>query len=424
VTSDEKTIYVYADWTNRSPMLMGRLYVNISRGKELFSFEYSKDWIHGADAGFVFDPDLSLYEGRQYAPDKPLFGVFEDSCPDRWGRLLMKRKEEMVAREESRKPRVLTESDFLLGVYDETRLGALRFSLEENGPFLSAEKDRPTPPWTTLRSLETASLAFESGESGERPEGDWGDKWLRQLLAPGSSLGGARPKASVLAPDSSLWIAKFPSKNDEWNSGAWEAVVHDLAVLCELNVPEAKLESFSDAGCTFLVRRFDRAGNRRIHFSSAMALLGKTDGAGAEGASYLDVASFIRSNGASPRRDLRELWMRIVFNMAVSNTDDHLRNHGFLLTEQGWALSPMFDVNPDIYGNVLSLGVSANDSLISFELAVETAKYYDIGINDARMIVANIQKTICGNWRALASRYGLGRGAIDRMEPAFTMEYK
>ena len=414
----EKIIYVYADWMNKLPVLMGRLYVNAGRGKELYSFEYNKDWIRSADASFVFDPDLRLYEGRQYAPDKPLFGVIEDSCPDRWGRLLIKRKEEMLARAERRKPRALAESDFLLGVFDETRLGALRFSLEEKGPFLSASSDLPAPPWTTLRTLESASLAFERDETGQE------EKWLRQLLAPGSSLGGARPKASVQAPDGSLWIAKFPSKNDEWNSGAWEAVVHDLAVKCGLSVPEAKLETFSDSGSTFLVKRFDRAGTRRIHFSSSMALLGRTDGVGAEGASYLDIASFIKSSGASPKHDLKELWKRIVFNMTVSNTDDHLRNHGFLLSEHGWRLSPMYDVNPDIYGSALSLDVGENDNSISFELAIETAKCYDISIHEAKNIVNDIQKTVCDNWRTLAVDKGLSRGAINRMEPAFAMEYK
>ena len=417
MAANEKTIYVYADWNNAPPVLMGRLFVSANRGKELFSFEYSKDWIRSAGSGFVFDPDLHLYEGRQYVPDKPLFGVFSDSCPDRWGRLLMKRKEAILARDENRKPRALTESDYLLGVYDETRLGALRFSLEENGSFLSADKELCAPPWTTLRTLESASLSFESDD------GDQEEKWLRQLLAPGSSLGGARPKASVQAPDGSLWIAKFPSKNDEWNSGAWEIVVHDLAVKCGINAPPAKLETFSDTGSTFLIKRFDREGSRRVHFSSAMALLGKTDG-DTDGVSYLDIAAFIKSNGASPKQDLKELWRRVVFNMAVSNTDDHLRNHGFLLAEHGWTLSPMYDVNPNIYGNALSLNVSTDDSSVSFELAVETAEYYDIGIREAKNIVADIQKTVSETWRSLAADYGIGRNAVSRMEPAFEMEYK
>ena len=342
-----------------------------------------------------------------------MFGIFSDSCPDRWGRLLMKRREAILAREENRKPRALLESDYLLGVDDQTRIGALRFSTEENGPFLSVDKGLCAPPQIMLRTLESASLAFENGENGQD------EKWLRQLIAPGSSLGGARPKASVQAPDGSLWIAKFPSKHDEWNSGAWEIVVRDLAAKCGLHVSEAKLETFSDTGSTFLIKRFDRAGSRRIHFASAMALLGKTDGEGAEGTSYLDIASFIKSNGASPKQDLRELWKRIVFNMAVSNTDDHLRNHGFLLTENGWTLSPAYDVNPNIYGDELSLNVSADDNSISFDLAIETAEYYNIQTGEANTIVADIQKTISENWRLIASSYGLGRDAVTRLEPAF-----
>ena len=419
MAANEKTVFVYADWLKHPPLLMGKLYVNNHRGKEIFSFEYSKEWLKANDLSFMLDPDLHLYEGRQYAsPDKPLFGIFSDSCPDRWGRLLMKRKEAIFARKENRKPRSLSESDYLLGVFDKTRIGALRFSLEENGPFLSEGDGLAAPPWTTLRKLESASLAYEGDERGQE------DEWLSQLFAPGSSLGGARPKASVMAPDGSLWIAKFPSKHDEWNSGAWEMVVHDLAARCGLSVPEAKIEAFSDNGDTFLVKRFDRIGSRRVHFSSAMALLGKTDGSGADGAGYLDIASFIKSNGAYPKQDLVELWKRIVFSMAVSNTDDHLRNHGFLLTRRSWMLSPLFDVNPNIYGNALSLSVSEEDSSMSFGLAIETAEYYGIGIPEARRIASDIQKTVSDNWCSSASKYGLGKEAISRMEPAFASEFK
>jgi len=416
---DQKTIYVYTDWSSRTPTLMGMLYVSESRGKELFSFAYSKDWLLSGEVSFALDPDLFLYEGRQFVPlGKPLFGIFSDSCPDRWGRLLMNRKEAALARTEGRKPRALTESDYLLGVFDETRMGALRFSLAEGGPFVSAESTTPVPPWATLRALESASRAFESGE------GEQEDKWLHLLLAPGSSLGGARPKASVRAPDGSLWIAKFPSKHDEWNIGAWEIVVHDLAIRCGLNVPEAELAVFSDTGATFLVKRFDRTGTRRIHFASAMALLGKTDGDAMEEVSYLHLASFIRSGSVWPKRDLYELWKRLVFNIAVSNVDDHLRNHGFLLTKQGWALSPLYDVNPGIYGTSLSINISMEDNTAQFDLALETASYYDIDILHAKKTVDEIKKIISTNWRALAANYGLSRGAIERMEPAFAMEYK
>lgn len=413
----EKAICVYADWLEGGPVLVGRLYVSSNRGKESFSFSYSKDWLRHREAATVFDPDLSLYEGRQYTPSgKSLFGVFSDSCPDRWGRLLMRRREAIEARHENRKPRVLLESDYLLGVHDETRMGGLRFSLEEGGEFLSSDRSLAAPPWTKLRELETASIAFENADDPEE------ERWLKQLIAPGSSLGGARPKASVAAPDGSLWIAKFPSRHDEWNTGAWEITTHDLAKRCGLRVPEAKLRTFSKGGGTFLSKRFDRDGQRRVHFESAMTLLGQTDG-GCE-AGYLDIADFIKSHGSNPRHDLRELWSRIVFSIAVSNTDDHLRNHGFILTRNGWRLSPAYDVNPDIYGNMLSLSISEESSLMDFDLALETAGSYGLSQGEAREIVASTQEVVRESWESIAASYGLSREAITRMSPAFEMAYK
>ncbi|MCD8088646.1 MAG: type II toxin-antitoxin system HipA family toxin [Oscillospiraceae bacterium] len=413
----EKIIFVYENWRYEEPTLLGTLRASFIRGQESFSFEYADEWLRSFDQSYTLDPDLYLFRGRQYTPlDKRLFGLFADSCPDRWGRMLMKRKEASDARKEGRKPRRLTESDFLLGVYDASRMGALRFSLEEGAAFQSNEPAFAIPPWVSLRTLESASLAFEQDESGQE------EKWLRELLIPGSSLGGARPKASVLAADGSLWIAKFPSRHDEWNTGAWEKVAHDLAGMCGLNVPDARLETFSKSGGTFLVKRFDRSGGRRIHFASAMTLLGRTDGAsGEDGSSYLDLASFIRSSSADPESDLVELWKRIVFSMAVSNTDDHLRNHGFLLTKSGWRLSPMFDVNPVPEGNNLSLNVSELDSAIDLGLAVETAPYYGISEADARKMAEDICATVRDNWQLLAARNGLGRSAIEYMRPAFAV---
>ena len=414
MSSNEKDIYVYSDWQNSSPMLIGALHTSSLRGKELISFEYEREYLSSTDSGLIIDPDLSLYDGRQYVPsDKPIFGIFSDSCPDRWGRLLMNRKEAIVARTEGRKPRALTEADYLLGVFDETRMGALRFSLAEGAPFVSFDPDFPVPPWTTLRSLESASLAFEKSDNS------LSEKWLNQLLVPGSSLGGARPKASVYGPDGSLWIAKFPSRHDEWNSGAWEYVVHELAESCELNVPEAKLEHYSDAGGTFLVKRFDRNESGRVHYVSAMTMLGRTDGDEARGASYLDIASFLTSSGASPKRDLEELWKRVVFNVAVSNTDDHLRNHGFVLTDCGWNLSPLFDVNPSVYGETLSLNISTDENTMDFDLVVSTAGSYGIDGNRAKRLVDAISGVVRSKWRSFALNAGLSRGEIDDMEPAF-----
>ena len=411
----ERVIYVYENWSAETPILMGKLYVSYVRGKEQFAFAYDNTWLTSESANFHLDPDLLLYNGRQYAPmDKVLFGVFADSCPDRWGRILMKRRETLQARKENRNPNVLGESDYLLGVFDETRMGALRFKTEDSGMFLSADKELATPPWTTLRTLEAASLGFEMDESGLE------EKWLKQLLAPGASLGGARPKATVQDEKGDLGIAKFPSKHDEVNSGAWEKVVHDLAEMCGLDVPDAKLETFSKSGSTFLVKRFDREGKKRIHFASAMTLLGKTDGAsGSDGASYMDLVSFIRQNGAAPEHDLKELWKRIVFSMAVSNTDDHLRNHGFILTKNGWKLSPMYDVNPVPYGHNLSLNVSVNDDSISMELAISVAEYFDIDKKEAIETVGTIKATVRDNWEKLAEECGLSRNACEYMRPAF-----
>lgn len=418
--NDEKKIFVYSDWSDNIPQLLGTLYVNVVRGKELFSFEYDNYWLKTNSEYVALDPDLFMFDGRQYAPpEKTLFGIFSDSCPDRWGRLLMKRREAILAKQEKRKPKVLLESDFLLGVFDQARMGALRFSREKGGPFLSEDKELSTPPWTTLRSLENATFAFENDESGAD------SKWLKQLLAPGSSLGGARPKATVQAPDGALWIAKFPSKHDEWDSGAWEMVIHELAKLCALNVPEAKLEHFSDNGSTFLVKRFDRNKGKRIHFTSAMTLLGKTDGAsGTDGTSYLDIVSFLKSNGAKPKQDLLELWKRIVFSIAVSNTDDHLRNHAFIMTAEGWELSPMYDVNPNIYGDTLSLNITEDDNRLLFEVAIDVANYFDIEAKRAQEIMDEIRTTVEHNWQSVAKNFGLSRRAIQFMEPAFDMSLK
>lgn len=411
----EKIIYVFADFLPFHNELIGTIYVSQTRGKEFYSFEYEQSCIENGH--MMLDPDLQLYKGRQYInDDKNIFGVFADSCPNRWGKRLMKRREELRAKKAEEKPRKLLESDYLLGVYDEARMGGLRFKTDIDGDFLSKDKEYATPPWTSLRELEQASIAFENDDT------EFDEKWLKQLLAPGSSLGGARPKASVMAPDGSLWIAKFPSKHDDFNSGAWEMVVHDLAVMCGLNVPEAKATKFSKLGTTFLVKRFDRIGEQRIHFSSAMTMLGKKDGANStDGSSYLEIVSFLKANGAKPKRDLQELWKRIVFSMAVSNTDDHFRNHGFILTDEGWELSPLYDVNPDIYGEYLSLNVDADNSSINFDLAIDASLYYGIEENQAAEEVKKIKTIVRGNWQVLARKYGISRGEIERMSPAFML---
>ena len=412
-----RTIWVYENWSSTNPILLGRLYVDGDKRTEKFSFEYDDKWLLNNGAGITLDPELYLYRGRQYTPlGKQLFGLFFDSCPDRWGRLLLQRREAINARKENRRPNKLTESDYLLGVYDEARMGALRFSVDGGEHFEASDKALATPPWVTLRTLEAAAFSFENDEDG------FEEKWLNQLLAPGSSLGGARPKATVQDTDGVLWIAKFPSKHDTFNSGVWEMVVHDLAKMCGLNVPEARLETFSANGATFIVKRFDREGKRRIHFSSAMSLLGKVDGE--SDSSYLDIASFIRANGCKPKLDLIELWRRIVFSMAVNNTDDHLRNHGFVYTPQGWRLSPLYDVNPVPYGDNFSLMVDDKESTVDVDLALETAQYYDIDLHEAKSIAADMFRIVKDNWRELAKNNGLSRNAIEKMYAAFSMVEK
>ena len=286
----EKKIFVFADFQPYHEEIIGTIYVSQTRGKEFYSFEYDQKWLEKGN--MILDPDLQMYKGRQYIhDDKKIFGVFADSCPDRWGQRLMKRREELRAKNAGEKPRKLL--------------------------------DR-----------------------------------------------------------------------------------HELAVMCGLNVPEAKAEKFSRLGTTFLVKRFDRIESRRIHFSSAMTMLGKKDGA----------------NAATPKKDIQELWKRIVFSMAVSNTDDHFRNHGFILEEKGWVLSPMYDVNPDIYGEFLSLNVDEDNSAIDFDLAIEAAPYYEISTEQAKKNVTAIRKTVADNWRSLAGKYGISRGEIERMCPAFQVD--
>lgn len=414
----QKQIYVYADWfgLNDSKPL-GILNVSLTRGKEIFNFEYDDDWLRSAPAQ-VLDPDLRLYSGPQYLSDgKNNFGVFLDSSPDRWGRLLMKKREAAAARKEGRAPDKLYESDFLLGVFDGHRMGALRFKLDLNGDYLDNNSITASPPWAKLRDLEYASLQIEE-------EGDFEDpeylNWLRLLVAPGSSLGGARPKSSVIDKQHRLWIAKFPGKADQLDIGAWELVVHDLAVQAGLSVPEARIDRFSSKYHTYLNKRFDRMDNgQRIHFASALTMLGYTDGVSyADGASYLEMAEFIIQNGARVNEDLKELWKRIVFYICVSNTDDHLRNHGFILTNEGWVLSPAYDINPDASGSGLSLNISENDNSLDLDLAREVAAYFRVDAKESGELITAITSVV-KKWKSIATGIGIPKSEQERMANAF-----
>lgn len=417
---EEKEIYVYADWQGLAsePVLMGVLNTTYSRGKEIFSFHYDEKWL-ATGTSLHLDPDLQFYTGRQYAAeDKLNFGMFLDSSPDRWGRVLMKRREAIIARKEGRKPVTLQESDFLLGVYDELRMGGIRFKTAPDGPFLSADTYLSTPPWTSLRELEQASLDLEQDDYDDEEA----LKWLNMLMAPGSSLGGARPKASVRDPQGNLWIAKFPSGNDDHDIGAWEAVALSIARQAGVEVSEFKRNKFSSKNHTFLNKRFDRvAGNGRIHFASAMTLLGQTDGADAStGVSYLDLCTFISQHGATVAADLQQLWTRIVVNICIKNTDDHLRNHGFLLTDAGWKLSPAYDINPVADGTGLTLNINEDDNSLDLSLALSVIGQFRISRVQADTIIAQVQAAVAG-WKTVAKNMGISKREMDIMESAFIL---
>ncbi|MFI5343746.1 MAG: type II toxin-antitoxin system HipA family toxin [Chlamydiales bacterium] len=418
IKTKQRSIEVYADWEGLScPTLMGVLYATVSRGKEIFSFAYNDVWLKSSQAHAV-DPSLQLFSGPQYAPHgKDNFGVFLDSSPDRWGRFLMDRREAQQAREQGRKEQSLLESDYLLGVYDEHRMGALRFRTDPEGPFLDNNKTTAAPPFTSLRDLEYASLELEKEGAENHPHYS---KWLEMLIKPGSSLGGARPKASVVDEHKHLWIAKFPSASDDHDIGAWEMVLHNLAKAAYVTTARTEIRKFTSRHHTFLSKRFDRNDKLdRLHFASAMTLLQRADGDDAsKGASYLELAEFIIQQGAHPAQDLEQLWRRIVFFICVSNIDDHLRNHGFMLSPHGWMLSPAYDINPVAAGNGLKLNISESDNSQDLDLAKEVAPYFRIQPEKASKIIQEVTYAVKG-WRNGATSLGISAKEQDRMARAF-----
>jgi serine/threonine-protein kinase HipA len=420
----KKDILIYADWIGLdNPTMIGILHSERLRGKQLFSFEYDNNWLK-TEYVQNLDPDLQLYSGPQYLNDenKSNFGIFLDSSPDRWGRLLMRRREAALARIEKRPVKTLFETDYLLGVYDKHRMGAIRFKNSIDGNFLNDNNELATPAWTSIRELEEISLRLEEDDIVDDPEYL---KWLNLLIAPGSSLGGARPKAGILDNNKHPWIAKFPSKKDSTNIGAWEMITNELAKKAGLNVAEGMVKKFSSNHHTYLSKRFDRTDKgERIHFASAMTLLGYTDGANHEdGISYLELVEFISTHGANVSNDLRELWRRIVFNICVSNTDDHLRNHGFIYSNEGWLLSPAYDINPVETGTGLSLNISEDDNSLDLHLAMDVYKYFRLTENEAKQIVLEVKNAVKA-WRDIANKYNISRTEQELMSTAFSESEK
>lgn len=419
---EQKEILVFADWKDLNSIKnFGILKIIPAKNKEIFSFEYDQDWLNNSFYSFL-DPDLKLYKGNQFLNnEKPNFGIFLDSSPDRWGRLLMRRRESILARKENRKEKLLLESDYLLGVFDEYRMGGIRFKENLNSDFMNNDRKLASPPWSSLRELEYASSKVENENFIEDDEYL---KWLNMLISPGSSLGGARPKASVLDKKNHLWIAKFPSNNDIKDIGAWEMVANELALNSGLNVAEGMLLKFSSKYHTFLTKRFDRTETKeRIHFASAMTLLGYTDGKNHEdGISYLELVEFLIQNGANIKNDLEELWKRIVFNICIKNTDDHLRNHGFLLTNKGWVISPAYDINPIETGTGLKLNISENDNSLDLDLALDVADYFYLKKNNAKQIILDIKNKV-KEWRNIANKYNISKSEQEFVSKAFENIY-
>ncbi len=417
-----REIEVFGDWVELGgPTQMGTLYATTVRAQETYEFHYDEGWLARGLAQDL-DPELRFYGGAQYpSQENPNFGFFLDSSPDRWGRFLMGRREAQRAREEARPARKLRESDYLLGVFDEHRMGGLRFRLAGNDEFLDNQRDLASPPWTRLRELEEASLQLERGDATEQPDYK---RWLNMLMAPGGSLGGARPKAGVVDLKGHLWIAKFPSRADERDIGSWEFLLHLLAERAGIWVAPHQRQRFNSEHHTFLSKRFDRTAGGRVHFASALTLTGQRDGYDAsQGVSYLELAEMLVRHGAQTDRDLEQLWRRIVFNVCVSNVDDHMRNHGFLLTPAGWELSPAYDMNPEPLGDGLKLNISEADNSQDLELVMEVAPYFRLKGGRAKVVMAEVMDAV-GEWHAVAHDLALPRQELEGLASAFRLAEK
>lgn len=407
-------IWVYAHWKGMDePKCIGVLSAQQAKGRKAFSFSYDKEWISSQEQ-LLLDPDIVWYGGQQYPNGKENFGVFLDSMPDTWGRALMKRRAAMNAVEQGKPVPVLYDIDYLLGVHDLSRMGALRFKRNPDGDFLDNDPVSPTPAWTSIRELQHAVAVIESNKDTNEVR-----KWLAMLIAPGSSLGGARPKANVVDEEGYLWIAKFPSGNDTIDKGAWEYLAYRLAIDAGIQMADSRLEKVAGKHHTFFTKRFDRDKARRIHFASAMTMTGKNEELIRDDSpSYLDIAEFIQFSGNDITDGLGQLWRRLVFNILISNTDDHLRNHGFVLTEKGWCLSPAFDINPSIDKDGLALNIDMDSNALDMELAKRAGVYFRLSGKEMKVIIDEVRSSVA-NWQQVAKEIGISRNEQTLMSAAF-----
>ena len=408
--NQDNALEVWLDGDLGPPCLVGTL----AHDRGQIRFHYEGGWLRDARA-FALDPDLSLDEAPFFPkPELGNFGIFLDSAPDRWGQTLMKRREALQAKDEKRMPRTLYAWDFLIGVQDFTRQGALRFRLADSEEFLGNEK-MAAPPSTTLRELEAVAYQLSSRRIDDL---DALRKWLSVLVAPGASLGGARPKANFAESDGSLWIGKFPALDDDRDVGAWELLAHSLALKAGVDVPAAKAVRLNNEFHTFCVQRFDRAHGARRFYASAMTMLRKEQ---SEGTSYLELAQFLRGkgDGAHVDADLEQLFRRVAFNVAVGNRDDHLRNHGFVLGATGWRLAPAFDVNPNIDKAEHVLNIDDVDNRPSLQTVLTTAAFYGLTHERGKQIVEEVAAAVDG-WESLARQVGISRGDVELTVGAFS----
>ena len=412
-----KELYVFADfdWL-KEPRLIGDLNYESLRGSDSSGFCCNDEWLKDYGGLFLSD-DLNNYPSQQYtAPGKDIFGCFSDALPDRWGRTLINRWEQILAKEENRPMRRLSSFDYLIGIEDFSRMGAFRFKESINGDYINASEILRIPPLTDIRELIAASSEIEKSEDENRlPE----MRWIAQLVQPGSSLGGARPKASVIDENRILCIAKFPSRKDDYDVGLWEHFSHLLAKKAGVNAAETRVISTSDKYHTLLSRRFDRREEgKRIHFASAMTLLGLNDGNNANtGHGYLDIVDFILQNCTNVEDNLQELYRRVAFNICVGNTDDHFRNHGFLLTAKGWTLSPAYDMNPSL-NEYQSLLINSSNNKSDLNELLNSCEEYMLQKQLAQQIISEVLNAV-KKWRLLATRLGIVKSEQERFATVF-----
>ena len=417
-----KRLYVFADfdWL-KEPRLIGELSYESLRGSDSYGFCYSDDWLRDYGNLFLSD-DLNNYPGQQYtAPGKDIFGCFSDALPDRWGRTLINRREQILAKEEKRPIRRLSSFDYLVGIEDYSRMGGLRFKESLDGEYINASEVLRIPPLTDIRELIAASSEIEkSEEENLLPE----RRWIEQLVQPGSSLGGARPKASVIDENKILHIAKFPSRKDDYDIGLWEHFSHLLAKKAGIHAAETRVIFTNDKYHTLLSRRFDRKEDgKRIHFASAMTLLGLNDGDNANtGHGYLDIVDFILQNCTNVEDNLQELYRRVAFNICIGNSDDHFRNHGFLLTAKGWTLSPAYDMNPTL-NEFQSLLVSSGSNKAELSILLDACEDYMLNRKIAEKIISEVIEVVKG-WREMATRLGISKREMELFVGVLDVRWK